>query len=245
MRDHEYEKAIEEGGSTGRLKVQDEENQSQAATITRIQKYRDRLAEYASLFASPGSDITYEQVMHAYHQDVYGFVQLLKPYLKDADIGHSTDYWERKKVGEITFTPPEPVRKQDRRRMEAELKRGNAGRVSHLNPRNTVEAETYTIQGLREFADLDPSQRTLERSWEIMVGPETPRRVLKRRLDATNAHVEDPGIPGTPLTVTVQQQIPRQLVDEARTLCEEFVRESGMDVEFDPEPYYGEGEPGI
>lgn len=236
--------------------VADEENKSQNATIHRIQQYRDRVAEYQLLFAQNelSREITEAQQHRSYHQLVKGFLQLLKPYLMDESIPGSQFYWQGYSgnspdpddgilhLGEIVVEPPDAIRQPSKEEMAGALQAGDQQTIQRADPRNAVEEQKYDIVGLRDFASAEVEW--IE-EWEVMFGPEVTPYDLRQQIHDPMVDVRDRRHRNEPITVVRTVRVPRSIIDNAVTALENFVRDMGMDIDFEADPYMGEGEPGL
>lgn len=251
------------GGDSGQeqKRVDDEENASQNATIQRIQNYRDRVAEYQLLFAQNelSGEVSETEQHRSYHQLASGFLQLLKPYLTDPDIPGSQYYWHgysgeslsatRKSgdgrilhLGTVPVEPPEAISKPSKEEVEGALRTRNSHTMQRADPRNSVENKSYDIVGLVDFAQA-PAEWTEE--WEVMFGPEVTPQDLREKIRDPTVRILDRTHRHEPITVVKSVRVPRSAIDAAVTAMENFIRDIGMDIEFEVEPYTGDGGPGL
>jgi len=214
--------------------IEDEDNASQSATIRRIQSYRDDIADYQLLFAQNelSENISEAQQHRAYFQLAKGFLQLLRPYLSDEDVPQSTHYWNEVALGEFAVDPPAAIAQPSQQQLEHALKASDQSTISRADPRNSVDSKHFSVIGLRDFAS---AQAEWDVQWEVMFGPDVSAADIRSQLQQSGVRVS----PGThrnePLTVTKRVRIPRQIIDNAVTELENFVRDIGMDVEWDEE----------
>lgn len=224
--------------------VNDDENQSQSATINRIQRYRDDLAEFQKVFAEGElSDEIDERKQHrAYHHLVSGFLQLLKPYLTDSEITESQYYWEDAQLGEFTVTPPEIIQRPTRDEMDRALQRGDKMTLARGMPREGVDPITYRVEGLKDFAS---AKTEWEVEWSVMFGPEVSAMDVRHEIHDESVRVKPRRRRNEPIMVVKTVRLPRPIIEAAVTALENFVRSLGMDIDLSPEPYEGEGAPGL
>lgn len=219
-------------GNVAKRRVSDDDNQSQNATIRRIQSFRDDIAEYQLLFAQNElqNDISEAQQHRSYHQLARGFLQLLKPYLMDEEIPRSEYYWNEVELGEFTISPPEVIQQPSQGQMEAALKAGRRETLARADPRNSVESKHYSVVGLRDFAAADPEW---EVEWQVMYGPDVRPSGIRSQIRDSSVRVHPRSHRNEPITVTKTVRVPRQIIDAAITELEQFVREVGMDIDLD------------
>lgn len=239
-------------------RVDDDDNTSQTATIQRIHDYRDTIADYQLAFAQNelSGDVDAGQQHRAYHQLAKGFLQLLKPYLTDQDVPGTQYYWEGYtadsledassdgilRLGTVTADPPDAIRTPSRDEVADALREGDQQTIQRADPRNAVDGRSYDIVGLLDFASA-PAEWTEE--WRVMFGPEVTPHDLRQQIRDPDVRVRDRRHRNEPITVVKTMRVPRSVIDNAVTALENFVRDLGMDVDLQPEPYMGEGEPGI
>jgi hypothetical protein len=221
-------------GESPRSKVSDEENQSQSAAIRRIQKYRDRIAEYQMFFAE--NEITREigegEQHTAYHQLAKGFLQLLKPYLTDPEIPRSAVYWGEKDLGGFSITPPSAISRPSAGEMEAALRSGNRLTMSRASTRACAEPREYQVRGLKTFANA-PAEWSEE--WTLMWGPEISAEDLRAQINDPRVSVQPREHRTQPITVVKSARVPKHVIDDVITCLEQFVRDVGLDIEFSKE----------
>lgn len=232
------------GSKAPKLQVNDEDNKSQNATINRIQRYRDDLAEYQLLFAQNelSEEISERQQHRAYHQLAKGFLQLLKPYLTAEEIQQGEHYWNEVDLGSFMIEPPEAIQQPSKQEMESALKAGHKQTFARADPRNEVEAKRYRVIGLRDFAAAEPEWQV---EWSVMYGPEVSPADLRSEIRDSRVRVQPRSHRNEPITVIRSGRVPRQIIDNVVTELENFVRAVGMDVDIEAEAYMGEGGPGI
>lgn len=234
---------------TAARQVNDDENKSQTATIQRIQKYRDNLADYQMLFAQNEltGDVSEAQQHRSYHQLTKGFLRLLKPYLtdyrhEDPEIIIGQRYWEEVELGSFTIDPPAVISRPSRQEMDHALRTGHQQTIQRADPRNSVEPKEYSVRGLRDFDAAEPEWSV---EWQVMYGPEVTPAELRSQISDPNVHVQPRATRTEPITIVKTARVPRRIIDETVTQLENFVRDLGMDVDIKAEPYMGEGGAGI
>jgi hypothetical protein len=234
----------DQSGKSSRVKVSDEENRSQKATIQRIQSFRDDIAQYQLAFANNelSREVPEENQHRSYHLLAKGFLQLLRPYLEDDSASSSNYYWDEIDLGEFTIDPPAVVRQPTRHEMGRALKSGDLNTISRADPRNAVEPKRYSCIGLRDFAASQP-EWTVE--WTVMFGPEVSATDLRAEINDRSVTVPPRSHRNEPISIQKKARVPRPMIDNAITAMENFVREIGMDVEMVGDPYDGDGGPGI
>lgn len=222
--------------------VDDEENRSQAATIRRIQSYRDDIADYQRWFAQNeiSGSVSKRKAHASYHQLAKGYLQILTPYLTDPEIAQDVEhprltdvdpmvnpYWSLAPLGSFSVDPPSALQQPDKDSLSAALRNGDRQTVAQATPRISPEPKQYTVNGLREFAGSDPEWTD---SWTIMFGPEVRVRDLRQRITDDDVEVEDRQYRNEPITVTKQARVPKTVIDNAIRNLEQFVRELGLDI---------------
>jgi hypothetical protein len=211
-------------------KVNDEENQSQSATINRIQAYRDELAEYQLLFARNelSNELSEGEIHRSYHQLVSGLAQLLMPYLRDDGIQSARHYWERVKLGEFDIDPPSAIHQPDQMDVAGALGGDGLGAVALADPRNSVEPKHYEVYGLQDFMGAEPEWTE---EWSVMVGPEISPADLRQQITEDGVRVLDRRHRNEPIRVERIARVPMGIVTEAATQLEHFIRDLGLDVD--------------
>lgn len=211
--------------------VNDEEKQSQNATIRRIQKYRDDIAEYQLLFAQNemSMEVNEAQQHRAYHQLAKGFCQLLKPYLTDDGISQSSHYWEDVNLGNFDVSPPDVICPPSREEMGAAVRHGEKTALARGSPRNHVEGKSYSVIGLRDFSTA-PAEWQVE--WTVMFGPEVSPLDIQQQTRDENVRVSERSHRNQPITVVRTARVPRVIINNAVTAMDNFVRELGLDLDF-------------
>lgn len=234
----------DDASSKTRRKVNDDEKKSQNATINRIQRYRDDIAEYQLLFAQNqmSNDVNEGQQHRAYHELAKGFCQLLKPYLTDEGIPQSDYYWGEVPLGKMRVDPPEAIRPPSREEMGSAVRQRSRTDLALGSPRNTVQPKVYRVDGLRDFATAPPEW---EVEWTVMFGPEVSPADIQRKITDRKVRVTQQSHRNEPITVVRTEQLSREIINNAVTAMENFVRDLGMDIEMTGEPYEGDGGPGI
>lgn len=231
-------------GEKNDYEVDDTENKSQNATLSRIQKFRDELAEYQLLFAQNEltQEISQEQQHRSYQRLASGFLQLLKPYLTDDKLKNSTYYWEGYSgetpqesedvllLGEFSIDPPEAINQPSQDSLDQAIKMGDIQTLQRADPRNEVEPREYTVIGLRDFAAAEVEW---EEEWQIMFGPEVSRADLASEIRDPSVRVLQRSHRNEPLTVVKRAHLPKSVIDNAITAMENFIRDVGMDVQID------------
>lgn len=224
--------------------VDDEENQSQNATIRRIQRYRDNLAEYQMLFAQQELEQhgRRRQAHKSYHQLVKGFAQLLSPYLTDREIECAEEYWQLKEFGSWEVAPPDAISQPSRRQVQDALGSGRTDILARADPRNQLEPYQYRVQGVEDFVAAPPEW---EVSWSMMVGPEVSPRDLRSQMSSPDITIDARQHRTDPITVHRRVRVPRDVIGSVVRGLEMFIREIGMDVDMTAPDYTGGEEPGL
>jgi len=214
--------------------IDDEENTSQSATIRRIQSFRDDIADYQLLFAQNelSEEISEGRQHRAYYQLAKGFLQLLRPYLTDEDVPQSDHYWNQVQLGEFAVDPPAAIAQPSQQQVDHALKANDQSTIARADPRNAVDSKHFSVIGLRDF---DSAQAEWNVQWEVMFGPDVSAADIRSQLQQSGVRVSPRSHQTEPLTVTKRVRIPRQIIDNAVTALENFVRDIGMDVEWDEE----------
>lgn len=237
--------------------VNDDEKQSQTSSIERIQQFRDYLADYQVWFAQNevSKEVSREEQVKSYQRMAQGFLRVLRPYLTDptltpndsvagqAENGNSgNEYWHRVNLGEFSIDPPEILQRPSQRTTERAIRSHDRTTVEMADPRHSADPKHYRVVGLQEFADIDAEWSV---SWTMMFGPEIRVSDLRMKNDEARVTVRDRDHRNEPITVEKTVRLPKRIVDNAVTSMENFVRDIGMDVEFNGEDYTAEDGPGI
>lgn len=240
--------------SIGRT-VNDEEKKSQTSSIERIQQFRDHLADYQVWFAQNeiSQEVSREKQTKSYHRMAQGFLRVLRPYLTDpsltpneqptAESEHTgNEYWHHINLGEFAIDPPEILQRPSQRATENAVKSHDRGTLARADPRNTAESHHYRVVGLKNFGATDPEWSV---SWTMMFGPEISVRDLRMKSTEDTVTIRDRDHRNQPVTITKTVRLPKHIVDNAVTSMENFVRDIGMDIEFNGEDYMADDGPGI
>lgn len=224
--------------------VADDEGKSQNATIARIQQFRDTIADYQVLFAENelAADVSAADQHRSYHQLAKGFLQLLKPYLTDENIDGSKHYWERIELGSFSVDPPPAISPPSREEAARALRGRDTAVVARADPRNEADPHEYDVIGLQDFAAAPPEWDV---RWSLMYGPEVSVRELRARIETPGVRVLPRQHRAEPITVVRTARVPLEIINDAITAMENFVRALGMDIELEAEPYEGGDEPGL
>ncbi len=226
--------------------VDEEENTSQNTSIQRIQKFRDHLAEYQVWFAQNeiSQEVSREDQLRSYHRMTQGFLRVLTPYLTDDRLtpaAGDTDadqpnkgnyYWNRVNLGSFTVDPPNILQKPGQRTMERAIRNHDTAKLARADSRTNADPRRFAVAGLRDFAASDPE---LSVSWTVMFGPEVEAHELRSELSDPNATIRPRNHRTEPIEVDKTVQLPKSIIDNAVTAMENFVRELGLDIDFEEE----------